>query len=176
MIGILLYSNVCIFSQNFNENTTINVSKGFSGINLGDDYTTVTKVLNNNNPWYIFKEPEIASLSPNESLIISLEGKIFVKQIYLLFSPDNILQSISILLDEKKITYETMYQRFFDKYGRSNLLINQAVWTDQDTTLIMEKQPLQIKYIKNGNADTGADESEELKKEQELREDFLELF
>lgn len=182
----LLCSNEIVFSQitdntnNQNSNTdnytysgNITIAKGFNGINLGTSLQEVKKILQSD-ALYLYKEREIQFLSETENRNLTVKGSTYIDNAYFVFSKENKLISLSLFLDKKYLDYSTVYQLLAKKYGRPELSVNTAIWTDNNSSLILET-PLHIKYIFNSDITDGNSNTIKLPIEQS-RQKFLELF
>ncbi|QEN03245.1 hypothetical protein EW093_00505 [Thiospirochaeta perfilievii] len=114
-------------------------------------------------------------LTDNRSIIES-KGSVYIDNGYFQFYKD-VLYTITLILDTKKIDYHTIYTTFTDKYGKHTSLNPKVVtWQDDRVKITLEK-PLTIKYVSlvEFNEILESDTTEKAIQER-LREDFINEF
>ncbi|MBQ3923809.1 MAG: hypothetical protein II707_10965 [Spirochaetales bacterium] len=87
-------------------------------------------------------EPDVRTLTA--SGVNPMTG--LIKIGYFFFNDDDQLVAITIKINEEKISYYSILKRFTEKYGNpDDLEPSRAVWSDDETRIILEK-PCELKY------------------------------
>lgn len=146
---------------------------GFGGIYLKASMESVESLLDSS-AFFVYNSQRVSWLP--FSPLISADGRGFIKKGYFQFVEDQ-LYSITLIMDEGKIDYFTLFTQFNEKYGNYTLLSPSNVkWVGLQSELTLEK-PLTVKYLdmELHRAYVAASQVEK-SKQQARRENFLDQF
>jgi len=119
-------------------------SWGFSNIRLNMEFDAVSKLLEKSADFDYVRST--LSWPDPDSPVISVTGRGSIKKGFFQFHNKR-LYSITIVLDENRIDYFTMFTTFSQKYGEYSFLSpNQVKWESELYSLALEK-PLTVKYL-----------------------------
>jgi len=152
------------------------LSRGFREVTLGLSLEeTKAKLLED--PWFLFRgDPDVSLLaSPNESLI-DCPGASYISRALFQFD-EKTLYTISLVLDEQRVDYYSLFTSLRDKYGEFQSLSPQMVVWDDGVTRISLERPLTVKYIDREIFDRKRMEARRGANLDDLsRQDFLKMF
>lgn len=119
---------------------------GFREIKLGlslDD----AKVAIENDGYFDYRgDPDLSMLLSENRAIIESRGKFYIDSGYFQFY-NEVLYTITLVLDTGKIDYYTMFTTLREKYGDFNSLSpKRVIWENEKVRISLEK-PLTLKYV-----------------------------
>ncbi|MFN3412266.1 MAG: hypothetical protein ACK4YF_08920 [Exilispira sp.] len=131
-----------LIAQQQNQNNTL--SRSFQGINLGIDKEEFERLAKEKN-MTIQGELEIYFNQPDKNVVAVLFPPYFRKILFFFFQ--NKLSMIIFIFEPKYISLYEEYQRLYKKYGNPVVNQKQFIWEDDQTILILEKDPFLVKLI-----------------------------
>lgn len=147
--------------------------QGFRGMIIGLNLDEAKEVLVNDGYFDYRGDPDVSMLLSENRSIIETRGNFYIENGYFQFY-NEILYTITLVLDTTKIDYHTMFTTLLNKYGKYDSLSPRIVVWGNDTIRISLEKPLTIKYVGLGiyNQLIQEDTTEKAIQEQ-LREDFI---
>jgi len=152
------------------------VPEGFGSLILGLDMEEVKNNLLEDPNFDFAGDPDVSLLMrPNESLI-ECRGFSFIHRAYFQFH-ENILYTISLIMNAEMIDHYALYTTFVEKYGPpARLSPSEAVWESERFLFSLER-PLTVKYLDKETFEALRQQGIMEKSVESLsREQFLELF
>lgn len=123
-----------------------NLPMGFRGITLGLPLEEAKKAIENDGYFDYRGDPDLSMLLTENRAIIESRGKFYIESGYFQFY-NEVLYTITLILDTKKIDYYTMFTKLRDKYGKFNSLSpERVIWENEKVRISLEK-PLTLKYV-----------------------------
>lgn len=131
-----------VFGQQQNTNSVL--SRSFQGISLGIDREEFEKIIKEKN-FTVQGELDVYFNQPDKSVIAVLFPPYFRKILFFFYKEK--LAMIIFFFDTRYITIYEEYSRLYSKYGLPTVNQKQFVWEDNETMLILEKEPFIVKLI-----------------------------
>ncbi|MBN2051479.1 MAG: hypothetical protein JW760_13585 [Spirochaetales bacterium] len=150
--------------------------EGFGSLILGLDMEEVKNNLSEDPNFDFVGDPDVSLLMrPNESLI-ECRGFSYIHRAYFQFH-ENILYTISLVMNPEMIDHYALYTTFVGKYGPPvRLSPSEAVWESERFLFSLER-PLTVKYLDKETFEALRRQGIMEKSVETLsREQFLELF
>lgn len=119
---------------------------GFRGIKLGLSLDEAKVAIENDGYFDYRGDPDLSMLLTENRAIIESRGKFYIESGYFQFY-NEVLYTITLVLDSNKIDYYTMFTTLREKYGDfKSLSPKRVVWEDDKVKISLEK-PLTLKYV-----------------------------
>lgn len=152
------------------------VPDSYRGIRLGMSLEEVKEVLKTE-PVFGYRGERDVSMIPNpDRTLIETFGTGYIKKAWFQFSGDK-LYIMTVVLDNSKIDYYSMYQSLTKKYGEPESLSPRKAQWNSDTVQLSLEKPLSVKYIDSVIYDSLLKESQAgIDYEELLQESFIESF
>jgi hypothetical protein len=154
--------------------TNGSLQRGFSEVELGMSLAMTQESLRSDGYFAYRGEPDVSFSPAGNEPVIQSEGRSFVDHGLFQFEDDS-LYIITLVLNQERIGYFSVYESLVAQYGEPDSLDPEtAIWQDDRTTLRLER-PLSVKYIDTETFDRIVEEGVlEDSLEQVTREQFLE--
>ncbi|MEJ5273124.1 MAG: hypothetical protein WH035_03260 [Spirochaetota bacterium] len=131
-----------LIAQQNSQNITIN--RSFQGINLGINRAEFERIAQEKNIT-IQGELDVYFNQPDKSVIATMFPPYFRKILFFFYMDK--LSMIIFFFESKYITLYEEYSRLYSKYGMPIVNQKQFIWEDEQTLLILEKDPFIVKLI-----------------------------
>lgn len=119
---------------------------GFNQIQLGMGLETVQQALEVDGNFNYRGEPDVSMLRSRNDSLIQCDGFDFIQQASFQFVDDGLF-TITLILNQNRVGYYTMYSTLQEKYGEPDRLSpDKAVWENEQVQMALER-PLRVKYI-----------------------------
>ncbi len=119
---------------------------GFMGINIGMTRKEVLNYADSNNLIHVPKNRDVELFPVEKRKILNLSVLPEIPEIYLQFYNDK-LYAITVIFDEKYVSYDTICKKLGEKYGDyTDLSPRWRKWKVDGVEIIAEK-PATVKYI-----------------------------
>jgi hypothetical protein len=122
------------------------LQRGFSSVQLGMTLEATQASLLTDTSFRYRGGPDVQFLPITRKPIIEADGRAFVDRGIFQFHEDA-LYVISLLLNESRLGYFSVYESLVEQYGEPTTLDpGQAIWEDERTRIALER-PLTVKYV-----------------------------
>lgn len=146
---------------------------GYEGFLFGQTLKEVKTLLESSTNLWWKGDPDVTMLARPNTSLLEVDGAYYIKRAAFQFVEDG-LYSITLVMNEDKIDYYSLFEQLNRKYGRPQLLNPQkAQWESSDTFLSLEK-PMTVKYLNRPVLESLRQGVQTQSSQQRiLREDFL---
>lgn len=145
---IFLILTFSVFSQDstIEQNRLDGANIGFSNIFLGMSREEVSQLLSSNKYFNYRGEQDVVFSPVEKQPVIRCAGAAYVKRAFFYFQ-DEVLFSITLMLDEKVISRFTLTQNLSEKYGLPQEVTPKHVLWNSEKHQISIEEPLSVKYL-----------------------------
>jgi hypothetical protein len=119
---------------------------GFRAIRLGMGLEETKRALQAD-PYFDYRgDPDVSFLPLSQATLIECAGTSYISRAYFQFSEGRLF-TITLVLDDSRIDYYSLYTRLTEKYGsHSELNPSRVLWRFASVDFSLER-PLTVKYI-----------------------------
>ncbi len=142
IIIIFLLAQLSLYSQDL----LPELPMGFREIVIGITLDQAKEIIPADGNFNYRGDPDVSMLLVENTSIIETKGYNYILNGYFQFY-NEILYSITLILDTKKIDYYTIFTQFINKYGKYDSLNPDVVIWENDNVRISLEKPLTLKYV-----------------------------
>lgn len=124
----------------------VELPMGFRGITLGLSLEEAKIAIKEDGYFDYRGDPDVSMLLTDNRSIIESKGKFYIESGYFQFY-NEVLYTITLVLDTKKMDYYSMFTTLNNKYGKYKSLSPSRVLWENDKVRITLEKPLTVKYV-----------------------------